>query len=462
MLNIPRIKQRVKYLYRAASPFDWIIAAGEMLRQAQHNVLFFSAQRQLLLLLLLFAASVSPAIAQVANDNIENRCVLQTGETVTSSTTDCTVQRSCVDERLTGKCIEYHNDQWFEFTPKTSGRYFVNIGGQKCRDVRGVQLVVLTGEPCRPTTYRVLSCTSLGTQDDVFVTLDSLRAGQPYLLDVDGYLKDFCQFALQVSDRAVGMPAVPPPASLAGALPGSNRIIHLEWTLPDSLAATARCRVLRRELREFRSSERARVPVGHNTLGGKPATYIATDTLPHPGYYRYQIVADAGPDGQPPALLRQQWVSFSQLNPLLDHPPAAPHVVLPLNKYPRNARLSVVISNPANGQVLLARQLVSKPGDKSQGWLPVSKWQDAGLEKIEVEINCHPPHGDFFVDRLLLSLPTPDGAAVNLLFAPVGARFSPLFLITPSHGHARPHRAGTLPGYAMARSRPAGRYQRDG
>jgi len=129
MLNIPRIKQRVKYLYRVASPFDWIIAAGEMLRQAQHKVLFFSAQRQLLLLLLLFAASVSPAIAQVANDNIENRCVLQTGETVTSSTTDCTVQRSCVDERLTGKCIEYHNDQWFEFTPKTSGRYFVNIGG---------------------------------------------------------------------------------------------------------------------------------------------------------------------------------------------------------------------------------------------------------------------------------------------------------------------------------------------
>ena len=347
------------------------------------------------------------AFAQVPNDNIENRRVLQAGETITSSTTGCTVQRRCVDERLTGKCIEYHNDQWFEFTPKISGRYFVNIGGQKCRDVRGVQLVVLIGQPCQPATYRVLSCTSLGTQDDVFVTLDSLRAGQPYLLDVDGYLKDFCQFTLQVSDRATGVPVVPPPASLAGALPGSNRVIHLDWTLPDSLATAARCRVLRRELRAFRSGERARVPVGRNTLGGQPATYTATDTLPHPGYYLYQIVADAGPDGQPPALLRQQWVSFSQLNPMLDHPPAAPHIVLPLDKYPRNARLSVIITNPANGQVLLSRQLLSKPGDKSQGWLPVSRWQDAGLEKIAVEITCHPVRGDFFVDRLLMSLPAP-------------------------------------------------------
>ena len=124
---------------------------------------------------LLLAVGVSAASAQVANDNIENRRVLKLEEVVTSSTTGCTVQRGCVDERLTGKCIEYHNDQWFQFTPATTGRYFVNVGGQKCRDVRGVQLVVLTGQPCQPATYRILSCTSLGTQDDVFVTPDSFR-----------------------------------------------------------------------------------------------------------------------------------------------------------------------------------------------------------------------------------------------------------------------------------------------
>ena len=203
-------------------------------------------------------------------------------ETITSNTSGCTVQRTCVDERLTGKCIEYHNDQWFEFTPKVSGRYFVNIGGQRCRDMRGVQLFVLVEKPCQPATYRVLGCTSLGTQDDVFMTLDSLHAGMPYLLDVDGCLKYFCQFMLQVSEQAAGAPAVLPPSSPAGALPGSNRLIRLKRTLPDSLAATPRCRVLRRELRKFRSGERARTAVARNTLGGLLGTYATTDTLPRP------------------------------------------------------------------------------------------------------------------------------------------------------------------------------------
>ncbi|HLK98373.1 MAG TPA: hypothetical protein VK364_11445, partial [Hymenobacter sp.] len=61
------------------------------------------------------------AQAQVANDDIERRQVLQLEQPVSSNTTDCTVQWSAVDEKLTGRCIEYHNDQWFEFTPRVSG-----------------------------------------------------------------------------------------------------------------------------------------------------------------------------------------------------------------------------------------------------------------------------------------------------------------------------------------------------
>ena len=60
----------------------------------------------------LLVTVVAPvASAQVANDNMENRRVVRAEETVTSSIAGCTVQRSYVDERLTGKCIEYHNDQ---------------------------------------------------------------------------------------------------------------------------------------------------------------------------------------------------------------------------------------------------------------------------------------------------------------------------------------------------------------
>ena len=350
------------------------------------------------------------AWAQVPNDNIENRRVLRQEETITSSTTGCTVQRSCVDERLTGKCIDYHNDQWFEFTPKTPGRYFVNIGGQKCRDVRGVQLVVLTGQPCQPATYRVLSCTSLGTQDDVFVTLDSLRAGQPYLLDVDGYLRDFCQFTLQVSRMAAGIPASYSPPSPTRLLPTASRVVEFSWTLPDSLTGAPACRLMRREIHEYRSTEVRRVPVRRDTYGRPETSYFVSDTLPGPGIYDYQVLTARADYGPAPTRLRQWWYAYgvaSMPQPGPAPPRRADVVALPLHKYPARARLSVVITDPVSGRVLLARQLINQPTDPRQGELPVRRWQAAGLEKIAIEIICHPPRGDFFVDRLLLSLPAP-------------------------------------------------------
>ena len=354
---------------------------------------------------LMLAALVPAATAQVANDNIENRRVIKAEEVITSTTTGCTVQRNCVDERLTGKCIEYHNDQWFEFTPQAAGRYFVNIGGQKCRDVRGVQLVVLTGTPCQTATYRVLSCTSLGNQDDVFVTLDSLRAGQPYLLNVDGYLKDFCQFSLQVSRSAVGMPVSYFPPNPTRVLPTASHVVELQWTLPDSLAAAPSFRVLRREVHQYRSSEVQLVPVRRDTYGKPTTAYTATDTLPGPGIYDYQVVTAASEAGPAPVRLRQWWYGYGEAAALPGTAPAAAMVELPLRKYPTNARLSVVITDPANGRVLLARQLINQTANRRQNQLAVRRWQEAGLEKIAVEITCHPPRGHFFTDKLLLALP---------------------------------------------------------
>jgi hypothetical protein len=299
--------------------------------------------------LLLLVGSVTSAVAQVANDDIENRRVVQLEEVVTSSTTGCTVQRACIDQRLTGKCIEYHNDQWFEFKPAVSGRYFVNVGGQKCRDVRGVQLVVLTGQPCQPATYQVLSCTSLGTQDDVFVTLDSLRAGRPYFLNVDGYLKDFCQFTLQVSGKALGMPVSYFPPNPTRVLPTASPVIELRWTLPDSLAAASACRVMRREVHEYRSTEVRLVPVQRDTYGQAAPEYAVTDTLPKPGIYDYQVVTTKADAGPAPVRLRQWWYGYGPDATLPNAAGSAKNaaVALPLAKYPRNSRLSVVVTTLA-------------------------------------------------------------------------------------------------------------------
>ena len=83
------------------------------------------------------------------------------------------------------------------------------------------------------------------------------QAGQPYLLDVDGYLQDFCTFTLQVSGRAVGVPAVLPLPAPAEAL-------------PDSPAGAPSCRVLRREQHTFRSAERRRSATA--TVAAPPPT----------------------------------------------------------------------------------------------------------------------------------------------------------------------------------------------
>jgi len=341
--------------------------------------------------------------AQVANDNIENRRGLRADETITSSTVGCTVQRGCVDERLTGKCIEYHNDQWFEFRPAVAGTYYVNIGGQRCRDVRGVQLVVLTGTPCQPATYRILSCTSLGTQDDLFVPLPNLRAGQPYLLDIDGYLKDYCTFTLQVSGQARGLPVVPAPAVPPG-LPPMSRVVTLSWQVPDSLAAARYCRVLRREVHEFRAREIRREPLTINTYGRRRAAYTLTDTLPAPGQYLYQVVAEGEPADGPPSLLRQQWLAYSQLRPIMPGAVAAgsAFLTLPLERYPRRAQLAIVVSNPETGQVLRRLPLaVTTPG---QGRLYAQPWLDAGLRQVAVAITCYPPRGTAYTEHLLLPL----------------------------------------------------------
>ena len=358
---------------------------------------------------------MQPARAQVANDDIENRRRLALEETVASTTTGCTVQRTCVDERLTGKCIEYHNDQWFEFTPPAPGRYFVNIGQQQCRDVRGVQLVVLRGQPCQPATYRVLSCTSLGTQDDVFVTLDSLVAGQPYLLDVDGYLKDFCRFALQVSRQPAGLPVTYQPPNPARLRPALGGIADLAWQVPDSLARTAACRVLRREIHQYRSTEVARVPVRRDTFGQLLTAYAWRDSLPGPGQYQYRVVSEAVPDGPAPVQLLMQWVASAEALPELPAgvpggPPVAdPAAQLSLAEFPRRAALSIVVTEPGSGRVLLARQLVRDPAAPGQGTLPVAGWRAQGIGQVVVVINCQPVRGHKFSRRLLYRLPAPAG-----------------------------------------------------
>src|ERR1041385_4269537 len=85
------------------------------------------------------------AMAQVANNNIEERLRLDLNKPLRSSTAGANVQWKCINKSLTNKCLVYHNDQWFSFTVDKPGDYFINISAQSCRDSKGVQMILIEG-----------------------------------------------------------------------------------------------------------------------------------------------------------------------------------------------------------------------------------------------------------------------------------------------------------------------------
>lgn len=232
------------------------------------------------------------SLAQVKNDRLAQRKRLPLEEVLRSRTDGCTLERDCLNTEMTGQCITYHNDQWFFFDSGENERLFLNVSEQNCRDLRGVQVVVFTGEPCQPRTYALFTCVSLGNQDDVFIELDGLLPQTRYLVNVDGYLEDYCRFQLQLSRTPRGLPLEPSPDMTAkGAQNG--RKVRFSWELPDSLQGEVSHVEVFRRIGESPKSERIEsLPVARNTYGTVQTSYHAEDSLrraevPH----HYQLVA---------------------------------------------------------------------------------------------------------------------------------------------------------------------------
>jgi hypothetical protein len=351
----------------------------------------------LLLLLFTFFAFSPTVFGQVLNDAIEQRLPLALAQLITSSTVGCTVQRTCVDEKLTGKCVEYHNDQWFEFTPPVAGKYFLNVSGQQCRDTRGVQLVVLSGKPCEVASYQILSCTSLGTQDDVFITLNYLEAGKTYLLNLDGYLHDQCTFLLELSSEPKGLPAFNAP--LFSANTPSSRFCVLKWTLPDTIKAQ-QFKIMRRAASQFKSTQIGTVAAIRDTYGRLAPDYSFTDTLADSGDYLYQVVAEGN---EMPVMLLQQWQRYRKVS---GQSPV--WLNLPLEKFPNGADIAILVTEPGSGRVLRKVRFMRKKKDPDQSKLLISNWQQQGIRRIEVKISWLKEGKPVESSETLVVLPEPE------------------------------------------------------
>jgi hypothetical protein len=229
---------------------------------------------------------------QVENNSIHKRIELSLNTNAHSTTANSTVEWSCISKNLTNKCLVYHNDQWFSFTPQQSGKYFLNISSQQCQNNLGVQLIIIEGDPCLVSSYKILNCISKIIQNDVFVELDSLQANKLYLVNVDGFLGDFCEFEIQLADKPMGLPwqqTSLDTLNLQAELKSNS--VTLRWhATQQQLDQLAYFEINRLKSGEPKFNVLSDVSVRSNALGKHEEDYQFIDTLSGYGAYQYDII----------------------------------------------------------------------------------------------------------------------------------------------------------------------------
>lgn len=344
---------------------------------------FLMAIRKLSFMRVLYALTLGtffflllPASAQVINDSIAYRLELPLNQPLRSSTAHCTVEWACVDEQLTGKCIEYHNDQWFYFTAADIPTHYLTITRQDCREIRGVQLVLLTGEACRPETYQVLVCVSLASQEDIYLKAEALEAGKTYLLNIDGYLHDFCSFTIQYSDTPTGLPVN---QSLAKQLAlkqlEETLEVQINWKAPASiLDQTRHYELYRRERLEKKFSRTQTIPHLRNAYGLSQEHYSTTDTLPEGGTYFYKLLARL--ENGEGSILAEGKLKVEEE----DKERAVLEISIPFGP---KTPYTILLFDAGNQQLLhRGKGVVSKKQQNLQ--IPVSRWQKKGVRLFRV------------------------------------------------------------------------------
>jgi hypothetical protein len=235
--------------------------------------------------------SASLVAAQTQNDDIVNRWALELdGDYIRSSTSHSTVEWSCISKALTNRCLQYHNDQWFTFHVQTAGKYYVNISTLACRRAYGVQAIVIAGNPCEVKTYKIIACVPKIMEEEAFITIDSVQANTPYLINIDGFLGDACDFMIQLSQRPHGVSVR---ATNLNALNLTHEqidsVVHLRWQLPEDGQGLHSFRVFRKAGNSGVAKLVAHLPLNINARGVLGTAYQWMDTLNTTGTYTYEI-----------------------------------------------------------------------------------------------------------------------------------------------------------------------------
>lgn len=253
------------------------------------------------------------ARGQVPNNQINNRYHLMLNAApVASTTAGSSVEWLCINKALTHKCLVYHNDQWFSFQVDKDGTYYVNLSSQACQKKLGTQLILIEGNPCEVSTYNIRKCIPKLPQTDTFVRLDSLKSKVQYLLNIDGFLGDACEFMIQLSSSPVGFPMTADVKDTVRTdMSVKGKLVKLTWFVEeDKLENLSHFRVMRMTARDLRGKLVNEQPVGRNTYGTFNIRYSLVDTLPAEGRYTYKIYGK--PNEGEPVLITTEYATYTK------------------------------------------------------------------------------------------------------------------------------------------------------
>ncbi len=284
-------------------------------------------------LLFLWVCRIGFVLAQVQNNSIKDRIKLELdAPPLHTSTAKSTVEWECVNKALTNKCLVYHNDQWYYFSLAAPGTHYLNISAQQCRDRRGVQIIIIEGNPCETSSYRILQCIPKITNEEIFVPLGELKANTTYLIEVDGFLGDYCEFGIQIGTKPSGMPMETKGLeTLDVVLRQVDKRIQLEWKLPaEKNLSIGGFKVYKSQQPFVRFDLEREVPLERNAYGLPVRVYTMQDTVEESGVYKYRVFGLRG-DNHVPFLYGENLVSYHEKRMASANPQNSQKTSIPLD-----------------------------------------------------------------------------------------------------------------------------------
>lgn len=331
-----------------------------------------------------FVLLTTCAAAQVTNNDISSSSKLEPGVVIHSTTARNSVEWACVNKALTNKCLVYHNDQWFTFQPDRNGKFYLNISSQKCRDeMNGIQLVVIEGNPCQTKTYKLIHCLSQIRREDVFIELDSMKKDVTYLVNIDGFLGDYCEFDIWVDIKPNGLPTRTKNLdTLDVTVYGGKKHVQILWKVDERLAKQlSHFKVFRAEKSKKMNPLRD-VGIGANAYGVMNLNYQLRDTLPKPGVYTYFIFGQREEDDIP-ILLSVQDVPYHEekAKQVEESKPKIAQIPLPFRP---GELFSIMVFDETGSTLIWKTKQLFDPAKHSMFAVTFDEWVAAGTQRFMV------------------------------------------------------------------------------